>query len=116
MGWLPFLGFTGFSLSRTSFSFLNPNKERDLDANINGEERAFVMAGQYEKLFPMDIFPVHLVKSMIYKDIDLMENLGVYEVAPEDFALCEYACTSKIETHFRHGFSLCSLTMTTLTP
>ncbi|PCI94441.1 MAG: NADH:ubiquinone reductase (Na(+)-transporting) subunit A [Flavobacteriales bacterium] len=98
MGWLPFLGFTGFSLSRTSFSFLNPNKERDLDANINGEERAFVMAGQYEKLFPMDIFPVHLVKSMIYKDIDLMENLGVYEVAPEDFALCEYACTSKIET------------------
>ncbi|MGB0888090.1 MAG: Na(+)-translocating NADH-quinone reductase subunit A [Vicingaceae bacterium] len=98
MGWLPFLGFNGFSLSRTSFSFLSPNKERDLDANMNGEERAFVMAGQYEKLFPMDIFPVHLVKSMIYKDIDLMENLGVYEVAPEDFALCEYACTSKIET------------------
>jgi len=97
-GWFPFFGFSGFSLSRTSFSFLSPNKERDLDANINGEERAFVMAGQYEQYFPMDIFPVHLVKSMIYKDIDLMENLGIYEVAPEDFALCEYACTSKIET------------------
>jgi Na+-transporting NADH:ubiquinone oxidoreductase subunit A len=97
-GWFPFFGFNGFSLSRTSFSFLSPNKERDLDANINGEERAFVMAGQYEKYFPMDIFPVHLVKSMIYKDIDLMENLGIYEVAPEDFALCEYACTSKVET------------------
>jgi Na+-transporting NADH:ubiquinone oxidoreductase subunit A len=97
-GWFPFFGFNGFSLSRTSFSFLSPNKERDLDANINGEERAFVMAGQYEQYFPMDIFPVHLVKSMIYKDIDLMENLGIYEVAPEDFALCEYACTSKIET------------------
>lgn len=98
MGWLPFIGFNGFSLSRTSFSFLSPNKERDLDTNLNGEERAFVMAGQYEKVFPMDIYPVHLVKSMIIEDIDLMENLGVYEVAPEDFALCEYSCTSKIET------------------
>ena len=98
MGWLPFLGFNGLSLSRTSFSFLSPNKERDLDANMNGEERAFVMAGEYEKVFPMDIYPVHLIKSMIYQDIDLMENLGVYEVAPEDFALCEFACTSKIET------------------
>jgi len=97
-GWLPFIGFNGFSLSRTSFSFLAPNKERDLDTNMNGEERAFVMAGEYEKLFPMDIYPVHLVKAMITKDIDLMENLGVYEVAPEDFALCEYGCTSKIET------------------
>jgi len=98
MGWLPFIGFNGFSLSRTSFSFLSPNKERDLDANMNGEERAFVMTGQYEKVFPMDIYPVNLVKSMIVEDIDLMENLGVYEVAPEDFALCEYSCTSKIET------------------
>ncbi|MGB0881799.1 MAG: Na(+)-translocating NADH-quinone reductase subunit A [Vicingaceae bacterium] len=97
-GWLPFIGFTGRSLSRTSLSFLSPNKERDLDANMNGEERAFVMVGEYEKVFPMDIFPVQLVKSMITKDIDLMENLGVYEVAPEDFALCEFACTSKIET------------------
>ena len=98
LGWLPFLGFTGKSLSRTSFSFLSPNKEHDLDANINGEERAFVMAGEYEKVFPMNIYPVHLVKSMITQDIDLMENLGVYEVAPEDFALCEFGCTSKIET------------------
>ena len=98
MGWLPFLGFNGRSLSRTSFSFLSPNKECGLDANLNGEERAFVMAGEYEKVFPMNIFPVHLVKSMIVQDIDLMESLGVYEVAPEDFALCEFSCTSKIET------------------
>ena len=96
MGWLPFLGFNGFSLSKTSFSFLTPKKEHDLDTNINGEERAFVMSGEYEKLFPMDIYPVHLLKSMIVEDIDLMEKLGVYEVAPEDFALCEYGCTSKI--------------------
>lgn len=97
-GWLPYIGYNGFSLSRTSFSFLCPNKERDLDTNMNGEERAFVMTGEYEKLFPMDILPVHLLKSMIVEDIDLMEKLGVYEVAPEDFALCEYGCTSKIQT------------------
>ena len=98
MGWLPFLGFNGFSLSRTATSFLRPGKVYDLDTNMNGEERAFVMTGEYEKVFPMNIYPVYLVKAMITKDIDAMENLGVYEVAPEDFALCEYACTSKIET------------------
>lgn len=97
-GWLPFLGYSGFSLSRTTFSFLSPSKARDLDTNMNGEERAFVMTGEYEKVFPMDIYPVHLLKSMITENIDLMEQLGVYEVAPEDFALCEYACTSKIES------------------
>jgi Na+-transporting NADH:ubiquinone oxidoreductase subunit A len=96
-GWLPFIGYNGFSLSRTSLSFLTPNKARDLDTNMNGEERAFVMTGEYEKVFPMDIYPVYLLKAMIIEDIDLMEKLGVYEVAPEDFAVCEYGCTSKIE-------------------
>ena len=95
-------------LSRTSFSFLSPNKERDLDTNINGEERAFVMSGEYERVFPMDIFPVQLVKSMMVKDIEQMENLGVYEVAPEDFALCEFGCTSKINVQdvVREGLDL----------
>ena len=52
--------------------------------------------GEYEKVFPMDIYPQHLIKSIIVNDIDSMEKLGIYEVAPEDFALCEYGCTSKI--------------------
>ena len=77
---------------------MTPNKEYDLNTNMNGEERAFVVTGEYEKVFPMDILPVFLLKSMITEDIDAMEGLGVYEVAPEDFALCEYGCTSKIET------------------
>jgi len=98
LGWLPFLGLNKFSLSRTALSFLTPNKEYDLNTNMNGEERAFVMTDEYEKVFPMDIYPVFLVKAMITDDIDNMEKLGVYEVAPEDFALCEYGCTSKIET------------------
>ncbi len=97
-GWLPFIGNKKFSLSRTSLSWLTPNKTYDLNTNKNGEERAFVVTGEYEKVFPMNIYPVYLVKAMINEDIDAMENLGIYEVAPEDFALCEYVCTSKIET------------------
>jgi Na+-transporting NADH:ubiquinone oxidoreductase subunit A len=56
-----------------------------------------VMTGQYEKVFPFNIYPVQLIKSIMVNDIDMMEKLGIYEVAPEDFALCEYVCTSKIE-------------------
>ena len=55
------------------------------------------MTGQYEQVFPFDIYPVQLVKAIMVNDIDLMEKLGIYEVAPEDFALCEFACTSKID-------------------
>ena len=94
MGWLA-PGLDRFSLSRTFFSWLMPGKEYVLDTNEHGEERAYVMTGEYEKVFPMEIYPLQLVKSIIVKDIELMENLGIYEVAPEDFALCEYVCTSK---------------------
>ncbi|PCJ82193.1 MAG: NADH:ubiquinone reductase (Na(+)-transporting) subunit A [Bacteroidetes bacterium] len=95
-GWLG-LGLKRFSLSHSFLTWLMPkSKEWILDTNMGGEERAFVVTGQYEKVFPMDIYPVHLVKSIIVNDIDSMEKLGIYEVAPEDFALCEYGCTSKI--------------------
>ena len=56
------------------------------------------MSGEYDKVFPMDIYPEFLVKAILARDIDKMEQLGIYEVAPEDFALCEFVCTSKIET------------------
>jgi Na+-transporting NADH:ubiquinone oxidoreductase subunit A len=97
-----------FSMSRTFLSFLMPGKEYQLDTNTNGEERAFVMTGQYEQVFPMDVMPQYLVKSIMYKDIEEMDNLGIYEVAPEDFALCEFVCTSKIEVQriVREGLDL----------
>ena len=57
---------------------------------------AQLSSGEYEKVFPFDIYPVHLLKSILVNDIDSMEKLGIYEVSPEDFALCEYGCTSKI--------------------
>ena len=94
-GWME-PGFKKFSVSRSYFSWLTPNKKHVIDTNTNGEERAFVVTGEMEKVFPFDILPMHLIKSIMYNDLDQMENLGIYEVAPEDLALCEFVCTSKI--------------------
>lgn len=96
MGWLA-PNFHKFSLSHAYFSWLMPNKRYELNTNANGEDRAYVMSGQYDKVLPMDIYPVQLIKSIMTNDIEKMEALGIYEVAPEDLALCEYACTSKME-------------------
>lgn len=95
-GWmLP--GFNKFSASKTFFSSLLPKKEYTLDANFNGEPRAFVVSEQYESVLPMDVLPVFLLKAILVDDIDKMEQLGLYEVAAEDMAICEYVCTSKTQ-------------------
>lgn len=78
-----------------TFSWLFPNKKFDLTTNTNGEHRAFVMTGIYEEVFPFDIYPLQILKSCLYQDLDEMEALGMYEVAPEDFALTEFVCVSK---------------------
>ncbi|WP_324025625.1 Na(+)-translocating NADH-quinone reductase subunit A [Maribacter sp. BPC-D8] len=88
--------FNKISATRAlTFSWMQPNKKYDLDTNTNGEHRAFVVTGQYEKVFPMDIFPMQLLKACMIKDLDEMEQLGLYEVAPEDFSLTEFICISK---------------------
>ncbi len=89
--------FHRFSVSKSYFSWLCPGKKYRLDTNLNGGERAFVVTGLYEKYLPMDIYPMHLLKAIIAKDIDKMENLGIYEVVEEDFALCEFVDPSKTE-------------------
>jgi len=89
-------GFGKFSASKTFLGKMFPKKEYTLNANLHGGERAFVVSGQYEKVVPMDILPVQLLKAILVNDIDKMEQLGIYEVVEEDLALCEYACTSKI--------------------
>jgi len=94
LGWL-LPGFGKFSLSRTFFSWLTPSKTFALDTNMHGEQRNFVMTGQYDRVFPFDIYPLQLLKAMWASDIDKMEQLGIYEVVEEDFALCEVICTSK---------------------
>jgi Na+-transporting NADH:ubiquinone oxidoreductase subunit A len=96
MGWLA-PGFGKYSFSRAFFSWLQPNKKYTLNTNYNGGARAFVFTGIYEQVLPMDIYPMQLLKAIITEDIDKMEQLGIYEVVPEDFALCEFVCPSKIE-------------------
>ncbi len=106
-GWMG-PGFDKFSNSRLFPTFLLGGKKFRLDTNTNGEERAFVVTGELERVFPFDIYPMQLVKAAITEDIDGMENLGIYEVAPEDFALCEYVCTSKIniQDKIRNGLDI----------
>ncbi|MHB1147507.1 MAG: Na(+)-translocating NADH-quinone reductase subunit A [Lutibacter sp.] len=88
--------FNKISISRAlTFSWLLPNKKYDLNTNTNGEHRAFVVTGAYEEVFPLDIYPMQILKSCMYQDLDEMEQLGMYEVAPEDFALTEFVCVSK---------------------
>ncbi len=106
-GWaLP--GLKKFSNTRQFFSKLLPTPSYKLDTNFHGSERAYVMVGQYEKVFPFDIYPVYLIKAILANDIDKMEELGIYEVSPEDFALCDFVCTSKIEVQdiVRNGLEM----------
>lgn len=91
------------------FSFLNgKGKEYRLDTNMNGEERAFVQSGMFEKVVPMDIYPVYLLKAIMAEDYDEMEALGIYEVIEEDFALCEFVDVSKMQVQkiLRDGINL----------
>ncbi len=91
-------GLDKYSVSHSYFTWLlGRKKEYVLDARLHGGERAIIMSGEYDKVFPMDILPEFLIKAVIAFDIDKMENLGIYEVAPEDFALCEFVDTSKLE-------------------
>ncbi|WP_268223063.1 Na(+)-translocating NADH-quinone reductase subunit A [Sinomicrobium oceani] len=107
-GWLPFKDNNIPSMHHTSLSWLFPNKKYTVNTNLNGEERALVVTGEMEKVMPMDIYPMQLLKACMASNIEKMENLGIYEVAPEDFALVDYACTSKIEAQdiIRQGLDL----------
>lgn len=96
LGWI-MPRFNQFSTSRSYFSWLMGKKEYTLDARVKGGERHMIMSNEYDKVLPMDIMPEYLIKAIIAGDIDRMEQLGIYEVAPEDFALCEFVCSSKME-------------------
>ena len=96
LGWAaPRFGM--YSTSRSYFSWLAPKREYTIDARIKGGERHMIMSNEYDKVFPMDIYPEYLIKAIITGNIDKMEQLGIYEVAPEDFALCEFVDSSKLE-------------------
>lgn len=85
-----------FSVSRSYLSWLTGKKEYALDARIKGGERHMIMSGEYDKVLPMDIYAEYLVKAIIAGNIDKQEQLGIYEVSPEDFALAEFVDSSKL--------------------
>jgi Na+-transporting NADH:ubiquinone oxidoreductase subunit A len=96
LGWiLP--RFKQFSVNRSYFSWLCGKKQYALDARVKGGERHMIMSGEYDKVLPMDIYGEYLIKAIITGDIDRQEALGIYEVAPEDFALAEFVDSSKLE-------------------
>ncbi|MCB9246074.1 MAG: Na(+)-translocating NADH-quinone reductase subunit A [Flavobacteriales bacterium] len=107
LGWLfPTYARPTISSSLPISKFLK--KQFRANTNYHGEERAYVMTGQYEKVMPMDILPVQLIKAILAKDLEKMEKLGIYEVVEEDLALCEFVCTSKMEVQqiLREGLEL----------
>jgi len=106
-GWLG-PGFDKYSSHMLFPTWLMKNKKYRLDTNLNGEERGFVVTGEMDKVMPLDVLPMQLIKAVMTQDIDAMELLGIYEIAPEDFALCEYVCTSKIDIQdkIRQGLDL----------
>lgn len=97
MGWAS-LSPMKYSVKHSFPAFLRGlSKPFNFDARIKGGHRAMILSGEYDKVFPFDIYPEYLLKAIIAGDIDRMEKLGIYEVAPEDFALPEFVDTSKIE-------------------
>ena len=96
LGWAKPVRCKLFSASRTYFSWLTPKKKYDMDTNLHGGPRAFVVNDVYGKVLPMNLYPVHLLKACLANNIDDMEKFGIYEVLEEDFALCEYVDPSKI--------------------
>jgi len=96
LGWI-MPRFGQFSVNRSYFSWLFGKKAYALDARVKGGERHMIMSGEYDKVLPMDIYGEYLIKAIIAGDIDKMEQLGIYEVSPEDFALAEFVDSSKLE-------------------
>ncbi len=107
-GWLAPTKRLSFHRAFGLLSFLKGKNDYVLDTSVNGEERAFVMTGAFEEVTPMDILPMHLVKAIMAEDFDDMEALGIYEVAPEDLALCEFIDVSKhdIQDIIRQGIKM----------
>lgn len=107
LGWMT-PGFNRHSRTNLFLSSFMPGRSYNMDTDLNGEERAFVMTGNYRKVVALDIHPDFLAKAILTEDIDQMEKLGILEVDEEDVALCSYICPSKIEFTeiYRHGLEL----------
>lgn len=96
LGWLR-PGIKKYSLTRTFLSKIISNNKSNLNTHLNGSVRTIIPMGNWDSVLPMNIYPEYLIKSILCKDIEMMEKLGIYESSPEDFALCSFICQSKVE-------------------
>ncbi|MBI65687.1 MAG: hypothetical protein CMG64_05300 [Candidatus Marinimicrobia bacterium] len=96
LGWIT-PGLKKYSITNTFLSKINNNKNSEISTKVNGSIRTIIPMGNWDKVMPMNIFSEYLIKSILAEDIDMMEKLGIYECSPEDFALCSFACQSKVE-------------------
>ncbi|MAP61448.1 MAG: NADH:ubiquinone reductase (Na(+)-transporting) subunit A [Candidatus Marinimicrobia bacterium] len=110
LGWVS-PGFKKYSLSNAFLSRILGNPILDFNSRLNGDKRSIISFGRWESVLPMDIMPEALVKSILIEDLESMENLGIYECAEEDFALCSYVCQSKTEVSqiIKKGVELAAL-------
>ena len=109
LGWINPIRAHQFSADRSYFSWLMPKKKYNMDTNLHGGPRAFLMNdGYYGRVLPMDIYPVFLAKACLAGDIEKMEKFGIYEVLPEDLATCEFVDPSKnnIQAMIEQGINL----------
>ena len=91
-------GFSKYTATKTYASgHCKTDKEFSFTTNQHGEHRAFVDANIYDKVMPMRVPTMLLIKAVISKDFDTAEELGFLEVDSEDFALSTFICPSKIE-------------------
>ena len=96
LGWLS-PGLNRFSVKNISVAKLFPNKKFDFTTTTHGEERAILPNGSYEKVMPMDILPLFLMRALAVNDVEDAEALGCLELDEEDLSLCSFICPSKLE-------------------
>ncbi|MFT5126493.1 MAG: Na+-transporting NADH:ubiquinone oxidoreductase subunit A [Rhodothermales bacterium] len=94
VGWMK-PGWDKASIYRTFLSPFLPKRKFEMSTSMQGGHRAFVLTGYYERVLPMDIYPLQLFKMCLAQDVEEMENFGIYELTEEEVALCEYICPSK---------------------
>ncbi len=95
-GWLN-PGFNQFSIKNILLSSLVPGKKFNFNTSMYGEERAIIPSGGYEKIMPMDIEPLFLLRALAVDDIEDAEALGCLELDEEDLSPCAFVCPSKLE-------------------
>lgn len=95
-GFLSFMRLTNDDYTATH-AYLFPKEPRyPFTTNQHGEVRPFIDGSIYEKVMPFTILPMLLIKALLADDLDKAVAYGFLDIVPEDFALADFICPSKI--------------------